>query len=101
MKIQTTVLNGKATLRLSGRFQFDSHREFRAAYEPFVSDPAVTGLVLEMSAIEYLDSAALGMLLLLREKLAQENKVVELTGTQGAARQVLEIANFGRLFSIS
>ena len=101
MKIQSAVLNGKATMRLSGRFQFDSHREFRAAYEPFVSDPAVSGLVLDLSAIDYLDSAALGMLLLLREKLAEQNKVVELTGTQGAARQVLEIANFGRLFSIS
>ncbi|MBF1164547.1 STAS domain-containing protein [Dechloromonas agitata] len=101
MEIQTAVLNATATLRLKGRFQFDSHREFRTAYEPYIADPAVRTVVLDFSGVDYLDSAALGMLLLLREKLGNVRKEVELTGTHGMVKQVLEIANFARLFRIA
>ena len=40
------------------------------------------------------------MLLLLREKAEGAGKNVVLTGLQGTVKQVLEIANFGKLFSI-
>ena len=46
-------------------------------------------------------AAALGMLLLLREKLAAVRKEAELTGVTGAVKQVFDIANFARLFRIS
>ena len=101
MEIQTAVLNDRATVRLKGRFQFDVHREFRTAYEPYIADPAVRTVVLDFSGVDYLDSSALGMLLLLREKLGHVGKEVELTGTHGMVKQVLEIANFARLFRIA
>ena len=66
MDIQTTAYDSKATLRLKGRFQFDSHREFRSAYEPYIEDPAARVVVVDFSGVDYLDSSALGMLLLLR-----------------------------------
>ena len=101
MHIQKNITGDKAILTLSGRFQFDSHREFRAAYDDVVGEAAVRVVVLNMAGVDYLVSSALGMLLLLKEKLAVVNKTVEITGTQGTVKQVLEVANFGRLFSIS
>ena len=101
MHIQTTTYDGKATLRLKGRFQFDSHREFRSAYEPYIADPAMRVVVVDFSGVDYLDSSALGMLLLLREKLMAVRKEAEITGAKGAVKQVLDIANFARLFRIS
>ena len=50
--------------------------------------------------MDYLDSSALGMLLMLREKAQAANKTVVLSNCRGAARQVLDIANFGKLFSM-
>ena len=101
MDIQTTAYDSKAKLRLKGRFQFDSHREFRSAYEPYIEDPAARVVVVDFSGVDYLDSSALGMLLLLREKLAAVRKEAELTGVTGAVKQVFDIANFARLFRIS
>ncbi len=101
MQIQATQHNDTANLRLNGRFQFDSHREFRAAYEQVLSEPAVRTLVLDFSGVDYLDSSALGMLLLLKEKAGAVGKSVELAGTHGAVRQVLDVASFARLFKIS
>ena len=101
MDIQTTINADKATLRLKGRFQFDSHREFRSAYEPLIANPAVRVVVLDFSAGDYLDSSALGMLLMLRDKMGGASKEVALTGVRGNVKQVLDIANFGKLFQIA
>ncbi len=100
MQIQTSKTGDIATVRLSGRFQFDTHREFRAAYEPLLADKSASRIAVDLSAVDYLDSAALGMLLLLRDKLEQSSRSVDLVGAKGAVRQVLDIANFGRLFKI-
>lgn len=101
--MQTSVQKDadKATIKLSGRFDFNTHREFRAAYEPLVGDGAVRTVTVDFNGVDYLDSSALGMLLMLRDKLGGANKDVALTGVRGNVKQVLDIANFGKLFQIS
>ncbi|MBL8427915.1 MAG: STAS domain-containing protein [Dechloromonas sp.] len=101
--MQASILNesGKATIKLDGRFDFNTHREFRSAYEPLVVDPSVRSVVVDFSGVDYLDSSALGMLLMLRDKLGGANKEVALVGVRGNVKQVLDIANFAKLFQIS
>lgn len=101
--MQASIQNeaGKAIVKLSGRFDFNTHREFRGAYEPLVADASVRSVVADFSGVDYLDSSALGMLLMLRDKLGGANKDVALTGVRGNVKQVLDIANFGKLFQIS
>jgi len=101
--MQASIQNeaGKAVVKLSGRFDFNTHREFRGAYEPLVADTSVRSVVVDFSGVDYLDSSALGMLLMLRDKLGGANKDVALTGVRGNVKQVLDIANFGKLFQIS
>jgi hypothetical protein len=41
------------------------------------------------------------MLLMLREKAEAVNKTVSLANCRGSVRQVLDIANFGKLFPIT
>lgn len=101
--MQASILNdsGKATIQLVGRFDFNTHREFRGAYEPLVGDASVRAVVVDLSGVDYLDSSALGMLLMLRDKLGGASKEITLVGVRGNVKQVLDIANFGKLFQIS
>ena len=101
--MQANVLKeaSKAVIKLNGRFDFNTHREFRAAYEPLVSDAETQAVIVDFSGVDYLDSSALGMLLMLRDKLGGAGKEVALTGVRGNVKQVLDIANFGKLFPIS
>lgn len=92
---------GNAELRLTGRFDFNAHRDFRAAYEPLMTDGEVRSVSIDMAGVDYLDSSALGMLLMLRDKAAAANKALALVNVRGPVKQVLEIANFGKLFQIS
>lgn len=90
----------RAVIKLNGRFDFNTHREFRAAYEPLVDDAAVHGVTVDFTGVDYLDSSALGMLLMLRDKMGGASKEIQLSGVSGNVKQVLDIANFGKLFQI-
>lgn len=100
MQVNVVKESGRADLKLSGRFDFNAHREFRSAYEPVMVDMEVKSLNIDLAAVEYLDSSALGMLLMLRDKASAANKTLALANVRGAVKQVLEIANFGKLFKI-
>lgn len=100
MQANVTTDSGSADVKLSGRFDFNAHREFRSAYEPIVADATVRALNIDMGGVEYLDSSALGMLLMLRDKAGAANKALTLSNVRGAVKQVLDIANFGKLFKI-
>lgn len=100
MQVNLVRNAGTADLRLSGRFDFNAHRDFRNAYEPLLADAQVRTLNIDLAGVEYLDSSALGMLLMLRDKVGAVNKALALQNVRGPVKQVLEIANFGKLFRI-
>ncbi|HTH93643.1 MAG TPA: STAS domain-containing protein [Rhodocyclaceae bacterium] len=101
MQVTTMVADGVATLGLQGRFDFNAHRDFRAATESILSDASVESLKVDLAKVDYLDSSALGMLLMLRDKTKASNRRVSLINCHGPVRQVLEIANFAKLFEVS
>ncbi len=101
MTVKTRVTGEKAQLSLSGRFDFTAHREFRQGYESALKQPGVTGLEIDLGGVDYIDSSALGMLLLLRENAERDSLRLALTNCTGSVRRVLDIANFGQLFTLS
>jgi len=101
MDTNVTVSNSAATLSLVGRFDFKAHREFREAVEKLLQQSSGGALQVDMKEVSYLDSSALGMLLMLRDKAKAASRDVALVGVNGNVRQVLDIANFSKLFSIN
>jgi anti-anti-sigma factor len=85
-------------IKINGRFDFSCHAAFREAYS---GAPTGTEFVVDMEAASYMDSAALGMLLLLREHVQQQGGRVSITNCRGQTYDVLQIANFHRLFKIA
>lgn len=53
----------------------------------------------DLSEADYIDSSALGMLLVLREKVGEAANILLIAPTPDVAR-ILSIANFDKLFSI-
>jgi anti-anti-sigma factor len=100
MHAELTTTHDTAVIRLSGRFDFSSHREFKQCYEDAFSEPAVRKVVVDMKNVEYLDSAALGMLLLLKQAADQLTLPVALQNCWGLVKEILDVANFGVLFEM-
>jgi anti-anti-sigma factor len=85
------------TLRISGKFNFACYKEFQDA----VSGPAPNRYVVDLSKADYIDSSALGMLLLLREKVGEDAARVVIRSGSGQPSEVLKLANFQRLFTVN
>lgn len=100
MAINVQISGGVACIHMHGRFDFQVHREFKDAYTPLLDNPEVREIEVEMGKVDYLDSSALGMLMLLNERSKAVNKPVALLNTSGVVSQVLEVANFSRIFNI-
>ena len=100
MNVSTSTRDTVATIRLQGRFDFSVHREFREAVKSAVSASEVREIEIDLSAVTYMDSSALGMLLLSRENASTERMTVILVRPAENVRQVLEVANFHKLFTI-
>ncbi len=89
-----------SVIYLNGRFVFDSHKAFRETYDQALARSDTRVIQLDMDKVEYLDSSALGMLLMLKEKAEAAGMVIQIKNLKGMARQVLEIANFHKIFTI-
>lgn len=100
MAINVQILNNTGRINMYGRFDFQVHREFKEAYTPLLDNPDVREIEVEMSKVDYLDSSALGMLMLLNERAKAVNKPVTLLNTSGVVSQVLGVANFSKIFNI-
>lgn len=101
MEIRQTKSGNQATLSLGGRFDFNVHRDFKEAYMSLLNDAEVQTLSINLSGVEYLDSSALGMLLMLRERVQAANKQIVLTNPNETVMKILDIANFKKLFTIA
>ena len=98
MSISTNVSSdGKSvTLKVSGRFDFSVHNEFRKAYKDI--DMQAGEFNVDLSETEYLDSSALGMLLLLKEYAEAGSSRVKIKNANSEIREILNIASFDKLF---
>ncbi|EKT4521093.1 STAS domain-containing protein [Pseudomonas putida] len=89
----------KLTIKVTGRFDFGRHQEFRNAYERQPVRP--DSVVVDLKDATYLDSSALGMLLLLRDHEGGEDACISVINTSPDVRKILAISNFEKLFDIS
>ncbi len=93
--------NGKKVqINISGRFDYESSQAFRDAYRHL---PDVEGrdFHIDLSDAIYMDSSALGMLLLLREHAKSNGGVVFIEKPGDQIEKILKVANFEQLFSIN
>lgn len=99
MSVSTRVVDheGMVEIDIQGRFDFSVQKDFRAAYRDC---PPSMNYRVNLAEVEYMDSAALGMLLLLRQHAGDTRECVTLLRPQEAVNKVLRVANFDRIFQI-
>jgi anti-anti-sigma factor len=84
-------------IRISGKFDFSVHSEFRAAYK----NEKVSGeFLVDLGQTDYLDSSALGMLLLLKEYAESLSSSVRIINAGAEIKEIMIIASFDKLFKI-
>lgn len=97
MQTQYNEQEHRLTIRIEGRFDFSCHKAFKDAYG---SVDASSKFEVDMQKVTYMDSSALGMLLLLRDYAGGDKGEIVLNNCNETVEKILRIANFDRLFSL-
>ncbi len=90
---------GSLVIKVSGRFDFSEHEAFRSSYEGEDIEP--NQFVVDLDETTYLDSSALGMLLLLRDHAGSAAAEIKIVNCNDDVRKLFSISNFDQLFTIS
>lgn len=90
-----------AEIVVSGPFKFDLHAQFRQLVDDALAYAGVRSIEVNLYEADYIDSSALGMMLVLKQQANKANiNDLVITGSRGTVRQVLEVARFDKFFML-
>ncbi|HUA51389.1 MAG TPA: STAS domain-containing protein [Candidatus Sulfotelmatobacter sp.] len=95
----TSLSDGNALAALSGQLTFTDHGAFRDMARHLVASKAGR-LTIDFGGVEFIDSAGLGMLLLLREEAGATGRPVVLRNAQGQVKRMFAVSRFDTLFVV-
>ena len=95
MNITQDSVNGVMVLRLDGRFDFGARKTFKEAVDG-VSDGGQP-VVLDLEKVTFVDSSALGLLVICHQNLKNKKNPFYLMNPQTYVKQVLDLANIGKM----
>jgi anti-anti-sigma factor len=84
--IGKSMNENSATIHVSGRFSATNQNEFRARSSEVLKTHGSSEIRVDLSAVDYIDSSALGMLLVLRDKATANGGRVVLNGASGSVK---------------
>jgi anti-anti-sigma factor len=97
IRVSKAENNKTITIAPVGRFTFEMAREFRSAYR---DEPPTMQYIIDLSETDYMDSAALGMLLLLLQHVEEKRERVRLIKCKPDITNLLEMAQFHKRFVV-
>lgn len=88
------------SIKLPERFDFSYHKEFYNKTTQVLADTTTKDVEVDFAHVDYLDSSALGMLVMLQKKCAEVSKKVVVVNASGLAAEILKIANMEKIVEI-
>ncbi|QOL24777.1 STAS domain-containing protein [Thalassotalea sp. LPB0316] len=86
-------------IAIDQQFDFSMHQAFKEAYSQ-IDNSQSTHYIIDLANTTYMDSSALGMILLLREHALASDGKVTIKAPSDSVLKVLEIAQFQKLIDI-
>jgi len=100
MEVDIERQGRRVLVNLNGRFDLKSNLTFRNVTRPLLGESDVDAIVIGFSRVSFVDSSALGLLLLLREQASTANKKVILSNCGPDLTRLLSISQFHTIFPI-
>lgn len=100
MGVKTTFSeeNKQLIIMVDSRFDFSLHQAFRDSYSSYSGKKL--DYILDLSRADYMDSSALGMILLLKDFVETNTSKLVIKSPNDNVKKILEIAQFHRLMTI-
>ena len=92
MTITEEIQNHTATLKLEGSFTYTQRKLFQDTLKN-LGDKNVEHVIVDLAHVSFLDSAALGLLMITHRQLVADKRRLSLAHPQSTVRQIIELAN--------
>lgn len=89
----------QVVVEVRGRFTFTDHAAFLPATALVVK--STTPVVFDFSRLEFMDSAALGMILIARDEAEKSGCALSIRGARGRVRKLLELADLSKIMDVT
>lgn len=86
-------------IQMRGRFTFSDNPEFREVIQ-MISNGKMSRMVLDIGRLDFVDSAALGMLLLARDEAEKHQVSLVISRPEGQVKKIFNVVRFDELFTI-
>ncbi len=90
---------GVKTIALPTRFDYSYHQAFYQNCSEITQDDNINEIILDFGLVEYMDSSALGMLVILHKKAV--GKKIKISRARGTVKEVLALANIEKIIEIT
>jgi len=87
------------TLHVSGRMTHSDYKEFDTIRQ-MVDEGGPSRIVFDLSGVDFMDSSALGMLLIVRDNAMKASRTVVLQHAHGAVAKLLQIGKLHNYFEV-
>jgi anti-anti-sigma factor len=91
--------NDDTTVSLSGEFTFTDHVAFKAIASRLFERQGKP-IVIDIAKLEFIDSAGLGMLLIVRDEAEKAHRSLVLRGPCGQVKRMFDVTKFDTLFTV-
>lgn len=95
MNITQDQVEGNTIVHLDGRFDFGARKTFKEAIDRAIGEGHP--VVLELGKVTFVDSSALGLLVICHQSFKRKNIPFYLVNPQTYVKQVLDLANIGKM----
>ena len=99
MRQETKVVDDQFVVTFSYELSFADHTSFRETLDLMV-ESGKKEFIVDLSCLQSIDSAGLGMFMLARSEAKKGNWSLVLRSPQGQVKKMLELAKFGDMITI-
>ncbi len=90
-------MSNSQLVKLPSKFDYAYHKYFNETCGLLINSDDTTEIVLDFILVEYMDSSALGMLVMMQKKASNAHKKIKIKNAKGAIEEILRMANIQKL----
>jgi anti-anti-sigma factor len=99
MEFQINNNGPEMDIFLKGKFTFNDHKQFQGIVES-INVNEVSKVTVNVEKVEFIDSSALGLLLLLKDKIKKDQTQLVIKSPKNQVKKMLELSKFYDMFII-
>jgi len=100
--MEYNIINNEPTIQIVMKddITFDDYNGFRGIIDNHLNKTRVDHCIIDMKKVGFIDSAGLGMLLLLHEEAANKKIKITIHSGNGQVARMMELAKFDTMFTV-